>query len=142
MLIAVCTIVFKFIRFFLPLFLPPCLIITHTVAVPSLAPTITSLQRSSATSARIGWDPIPHQNRNGDLVAYHLNYSAAVNRSCVSLPDNPFTSLVSASESVGFLSNLDPLSSYCIRMAGSTAYGIGVFGRLWKIPCESIIKST
>ena len=113
---------------------------THviSVAIPSLAPTITSVQRTSGTSARITWDPIPHQYRNGDLTAYHLTYLVAVNGSCVDTSGDQQTTLTSAddSSSVGFLINLDSLQEYCVRIAGATVHGVGVFGRYWKIPCK------
>lgn len=85
------------------------------------------------------WDPIPHQYRNGDLVAYHLMYATAVNGSCGGnfASDDQSTTEASPSESVGFLTNLDPLQIYCARVAGETEHGVGVFGRLWKIPCKS-----
>lgn len=106
-------------------------------AVPSSAPTVTSVQRTSATSARVAWDPIPHQNRNGDLVKYDLGYSTTANGTCVASPDDQYTSLASASDYVGFLNALDPLQEYCVRVAGATVHGVGVFGRYWKIPCKS-----
>lgn len=104
------------------------------MAVPTLAPTVTTLQRTSATSARISWDPIPHQSRNADLTGYHLSFIETVNGTCVEASSD--TSLVLSNENVGFLTNLDPLKEYCARVAGATAYGVGVFGRLWKIPCK------
>ena len=51
--------------------------------------------------------------------------------------DNQYTSVASASDSVGFLTSLDPLQAYCVRVAGATVNGVGVFGRHWKIPCKS-----
>ena len=111
-------------------------VLSDSVAVPSLAPTVTYLRRTSATSAMVRWDPIPHQCRNGDLVAYQLAYDVTVNRSCETLPDDPITGLASASDTVGFLTNLYPLQTYCLRVAGTTMHGVGVFGRLWKIPCK------
>ena len=112
---------------------------THAVAIPSLEPTVTGLQRTSATSARISWDPIPHQYRNGDLIAYHLNYKTAANGSCDDVSGDQQTTLISSSDSVGFLTSLDPLQEYCVRLAGATAYGVGVFGRDWKVPCKQTI---
>lgn len=107
-----------------------------SVAVPSLAPTVTALQRTSATSARIEWDPIPHQNRNGDLVSYHLNYTIAMSGTCATFSSGePMTTLASPSDSVGFLTDLAPLQEYCLQVAGATAHGVGVFTRYWKIPC-------
>ena len=100
-----------------------------------MAPTVTSVQRTSATSARIGWDPIPHQNRNGELVNYNLGYSIAANGTCVASLDDQYTILASASDLVGFLTSLDPLQEYCVRVAGATVHGVGVFGRYWKLPC-------
>ena len=108
------------------------------VAVPTLGPAVKRLQRTNAISARVEWDLIPQQNRNGELVSYHLDYSRAVNGTCVASVDDQFMTLASASDSVGLLSNLDPLKEYCVRVAGATAYGVGVFGRLWKIPCRLI----
>ena len=102
-----------------------------------MAPTVTSVQRTSATSARVDWDPVPHQNKNGDLVNYNLGYSTATtNGTCVASFADQYTSLASASDYVGFLTALDPLQEYCVRVAGATVHGVGVFGRYWKIPCK------
>ena len=111
-----------------------------SVAVPTLSPAVISLQRTSATSARVDWGHIPHQDRNGDLVAYHLSYSKAVNRTCTVSVEDQLTTIASASDSMGYLSNLDPLYEYCVRVAGATVYGVGVFGRFWKIPCKSFTE--
>ena len=106
--------------------------------MPSLAPTVTSVQRTSATSARVGWDPIPHQNRNGNLVAYHIGYNVATNGTCLASSNNIYSSLASGSDSIGFLTNLDPLREYCVQVAGATERGVGAFGRPWKIPCKCL----
>ena len=70
-------------------------------------------------------------------MGYHLGYNVTANGTCVASLDNQYTSLASASDSIGFLTNLDPLQEYCVRVAGATVYGVGVFGRHWKIPCKS-----
>ena len=113
-----------------------------SVAVPTLAPIVISLQRTSARSARVEWDHIPHQDRNGDLVAYHLIYSKAVNRTCTVSVEDQLTTIASASDSVGYLPYLDPLYEYCVRVAGATVHGVGVFGSFWKIPCKTGVLNT
>ncbi len=67
---------------------------------------------------------------------YNLAYSTAANGTCVASLDDQFISLTSASDRVGFLTALDPLQEYCVRVAGSTEHGVGVFGRYWKILCK------
>ena len=67
---------------------------------------------------------------------YNLGYSIAANGTCLASSDDQYTSLASASDLVGFLTSLTPLQEYCIRVAGATVYGVGVFGRYWKIPCK------
>ena len=65
---------------------------------------------------------------------YNLGYSVAANGICLASDDDQYTSLASASDFVGFLTNLSPLQEYCVRVAGATVHGVGVFGRYWKIP--------
>ncbi len=68
---------------------------------------------------------------------YNLGYNTAENGTCVASLDDQFTSLAPAREYVGFLTALDPLQEYCVRVAGATVHGVGAFGRYWKIPCKS-----
>ena len=70
-------------------------------------------------------------------MTYNLGFSIAANGTCVASPDDQYTSLTSASDYVGFLTALDPLQEYCVRVAGATVHGVGVFGGYWKIPCKS-----
>ena len=108
------------------------------LAVPSVAPTVATVRRDSATTVVLTWDPLSLVESRGFLTDYKVAYMSTLRSSCpqIDLETASTTLSVDKENTQTVISNLDPGLEYCVAIAASTVAGTSDFSDTQKVPCK------
>ena len=107
------------------------------LAVPSVAPTVATLKRISATTVIMMWGPLSLVESQGFLTDYKVGYVNTQRSSCPQIDLEMSTTLSVDKESTQIvINNLNPGLEYCMAIAASTVAGTSGFSDTQKVPCK------
>ena len=110
-----------------------------STVVPSVAPTVVGMRRTTATTATLTWSQLSLVQSRGFLTAYKVTYkNTQRRRSCPQVdPEMGTTLSVGQDETQLVISDLDPRLEYCVRIAATTVAGTSDYSVAVKVPCKS-----
>ena len=103
---------------------------TYCFLVPSKGPSITDINLVTATSIKITWKELDHDDANGGISNYTGCYKASDNSSDV---DCTLTEKVNASNTTVNLKDLNEKTTYVVAVQARTSNGLGKLGMALKI---------
>ena len=107
------------------------------LAVPSVAPTVATLKRISATTVIMMWGPLSLVESQGFLTDYKVGYVNTQRSSCPQIDLEMSTTLSVDKESTQIvINNLNPGLEYCMAITASTVAGTSGFSDTQKVPCK------
>jgi len=109
-----------------------------STVVPSVAPTVVRVRRTTATTATLTWSQLSPVQSRGFLTAYKVTYSNTQRSSCPQVdPETSTTLSVIQDETQLVIIDLDPRLEYCVRIAATTVVGMSDYSVAVKVPCKS-----
>ena len=109
-----------------------------SIVVPSLAPMVVGVRRTTATTATLTWSQLSLVQSRGFLTAYKVTYKNTQRRSCPQVdPETSTTLSAHQNETQLVISDLDPRLEYCVGIAATTVVGTSEYSSTVKIPCKS-----
>ena len=118
--------------------------IVFCLLVPSSYPINFGLSSLDSTSIRASWDPVPKDNRNGEIIGYRLKYrkiSNFLSRKRREASDNqePWDGEVEVhpDNNLRIFTALDKAATYLVRLQAFTRVGEGNFTELTVTTGES-----
>ena len=106
--------------------------------VPSVAPMVVGVRRTTATTATLTWSQLSLVQSRGFLTAYKVTYKNTQRRSCPQVdPETSTTLSVGQDETQLVISDLDPSLEYCVGIAATTVAGMSDYSATVKVPCKS-----
>ena len=108
------------------------------LAVPSIAPTVASVKRVSATTVILTWEALSLVESQGFLTDYKVAYINTQRSGCPQIDrETTSTTLSVDKESTQIvIKNLDPGLEYCVAIAASTVAGTSGFSDTQKVLCK------
>lgn len=114
-------------------------IIINPGTVPAI-PTLLSVERFSAVSARVNWRPLTPDEARGLLTQLEIGYEPVQSKDCTSFypRDSQVVYLTERlfEQNSATLSDLKPNTEYCIVIKVSTSAGESGYSNSILLPCE------
>ena len=108
-----------------------------SIVVPSVAPMVIGVRRTTATTATLNWSSISLVESRGFLTAYKVTYKSTQRGSCPQVdPETSTTLSVDQNETQLVISDLDPRLEYCVGIAASTVAGTSDYSATLEVPCK------
>ena len=108
-----------------------------STAVPSVAPMVVGVRRTTATTATLTWSHLSLVQSRGFLTAYKVTYNNTQRSNCPQVnPEVSTTLSVDQDETQLVITDLDPRLEYCVRIAATTVAGTSEYSSAVKIPCK------
>ena len=108
-----------------------------STVVPSVAPTVVGVRRTTATTATLTWSHLSLVQSRGFLTAYKVTYNNTQRSNCPQVDPEVSTTLsVDQDETQLVITDLDPRLEYCVMIAAITVAGTSEYSSTVKIPCK------
>ena len=110
-----------------------------------VVPSLSSIERLSAVSARITWVPLTPDQARGILTRLQIAYEPLRVKSCASFSpmfgEAIFVTENLFEQSSAVISNLEPNREYCVAIKVSTSGGESGFSNSLQIPRKDVTPS-
>ena len=113
----------------------------YNSAVPTVGPSVTSVVRTSTTTATLNLTALGHETARGNVIGYSVRYRPKTSQDerCSASDANTWTAKPNTTSNTTFdLMGLDPKVAYCVAVAATTNAGTGPYGT----PATIASKST
>ena len=109
-----------------------------SIVVPSVAPAVVGVRRTTATTATLTWNQLSLVQSRGFLTAYKVTYKNTQRSNCPQVdPETSTTLSVDQDETQLVITDLDPRLEYCVGIAATTVVGMSDYSAAVKVPCKS-----
>ena len=112
--------------------------VSFALTVPSMPPDITAGFNLSSTSLTIEWSRVPPEFANGILLGYVITYQISIEAdSSQNVPKELEPGVLSKN-----ITDLLVYTEYCVRVAGRTRIGTGIWSECFNITTDEEGEAT